>query len=251
MSGALIKKKILRKLMKLFGSEATNTKPYKSAESDFSEFENEIVIKTQKYTMTSPVRVVQLIRAIDYLEQNKISGDIVECGVWRGGSIMAAILALNKYESIRNIRLYDIFSGMSEPTHKDRKYDGETAKIIAKREGSHWCNASLREVKTNISTMQYDHSKIEFIKGKVEETISEKNTGSAIALLRLDTDWYESTKHELKYLFPKLVKGGVLIIDDYGHWNGCRLAVDEYFKENNIKILLSRVDYTCRIGVKI
>jgi O-methyltransferase len=72
-----------------------------------------------------------------------------------------------------------------------------------------------------------------------------------ISLLRLDTDWYESTRHELIHLFSRISKGGVIIIDDYGHWKGAREAVDEYIRENNIKILLNRIDYTGRIGVKI
>ena len=69
--------------------------------------------------------------------------------------------------------------------------------------------------------------------------------------MRLDTDWYESTKHELTHLFPLLSSGGVIIIDDYGHWQGAKKAVDEYFEENNIKILLNRIDYTGRVGIKL
>jgi hypothetical protein len=67
--------------------------------------------------------------------------------------------------------------------------------------------------------------------------------------LRLDTDWYESTKHELTHLFPKLIQNGILIIDDYGHWEGCRKATDEYFEEKNIKIMLNRIDYTGRVAI--
>ena len=74
---------------------------------------------------------------------------------------------------------------------------------------------------------------------------------SGIALLRLDTDWYESTKHELEHLYPLLVSGGVIIIDDYGHWKGAKKAVDEYIKDNNLPLLLNRIDYTGRIGIKL
>ena len=84
----------------------------------------------------------------------------------------------------------------------------------------------------------------------MEETIP-THIPHAISLLRLDTDWYESTKHELTHLFPLLSPGGVIIIDDYGHWQGAKKAVDEYFEENKIKILLNRIDYTGRIGVKL
>jgi len=71
-----------------------------------------------------------------------------------------------------------------------------------------------------------------------------------IALLRLDTDWYESTAHELKHLYPLLVPGGVIIIDDYGHWEGARKAVDEYITAEKLPLLLNRIDYTGRIGIK-
>jgi hypothetical protein len=93
-------------------------------------------------------------------------------------------------------------------------------------------------------------SHVRLVKGKVEDTVP-KNAPEKIALLRLDTDWYESTRHELVHLFPRLLPGGVLIIDDYGHWQGARKAVDEYIAGNQVKILLNRVDYTGRIGVKI
>ncbi len=95
----------------------------------------------------------------------------------------------------------------------------------------------------------YPKEKIHLIKGKVEDTIPE-NIPKEIALLRLDTDWYESTKHELIHLFPLLKPNGILIIDDYGHWEGARKAVDEYISDNNIHILLNRIDYSGRISVK-
>jgi O-methyltransferase len=86
--------------------------------------------------------------------------------------------------------------------------------------------------------------------GKVEDTFP-KDTPDKIAILRLDTDWYESTRHELIHLYPKLSIGGVLIIDDYGHWEGARKAVDEYINDNTLRILLNRIDYTGRIAVKM
>ena len=71
-----------------------------------------------------------------------------------------------------------------------------------------------------------------------------------ISLLRLDTDWYESTKREMNNLFPLLEENGVLIIDDYGHWAGCKKAIDEYIKENDLCVLLNRIDQTGRISIK-
>jgi hypothetical protein len=84
----------------------------------------------------------------------------------------------------------------------------------------------------------------------VEETIPQ-HAPEQISVLRLDTDWYSSTKHELMHLFPRLSKNGVLIIDDYGHWAGARKAVDEYFADQTIQPLLNRIDQTGRACIKV
>src|SRR5262249_52452971 len=96
----------------------------------------------------------------------------------------------------------------------------------------------------------YDERKLVFVKGKVEDTVPGQ-APAQIALLRLDTDWYESTRHELAHLFPRPAPGGVLIIDDYGHWQGARKAADEYFEAQRIAILLNRIDFSARIAVKL
>lgn len=224
-----------------------------SDNSDFSAFENNVIDKVKDFTMTSPERIVSLIRAVDYIKANNIQGDIVECGVWKGGSIMAILhtLKFNKDNNLRNIFLYDTFEGMTEPTDVDFSFKGNSAKEIFKDKLGNWCLSSLDEVKKNISSVGYPSDNIFYVKGKVEDTIPTVRVPKSIALLRLDTDWYESTLHELEYLFPKLVQGGIIIIDDYGHWSGCKKAVDEYLEKNNISLFLSRVDYTCRIGVKM
>jgi len=113
-----------------------------------------------------------------------------------------------------------------------------------------WAYSPLEEVKRNLRLTGYDESRITYIQGKVEDTIPVR-ASERIALLRLDTDWYESTYHELVHLYPRLSVGGVLIIDDYGHWQGARRAVDQYIEENRLKILLNRIDYTGRIAVKL
>ena len=95
----------------------------------------------------------------------------------------------------------------------------------------------------------YDIARTHFVAGDVEQTIPGV-VPEQISLLRLDTDWYESTRHELKHLYPRLIRGGVLIIDDYGHWKGARQAVDEYLAETGAKLLLNRIDYTGRAAVK-
>ncbi|HEV7346839.1 TylF/MycF/NovP-related O-methyltransferase [Telluribacter sp.] len=223
---------------------------------DIEPSEKTILEQVQPFTMTSTERLITLIRAVEYIVDQKIEGDFVECGVWKGGSAMAIVLhLLSKGVTDRQIYLYDTFEGMSEPTDLDKSFDGQPALTLlqnsSKEESnSVWCYSTLDEVKQNLATTAYPDDRIRFIKGKVEETIPKQGIPEKIALLRLDTDWYESTRHELEHLFPRLQSGGILIIDDYGHWEGCRRAVDEYIREYKIKLFLNRVDYTCRLAVK-
>ena len=109
--------------------------------------------------------------------------------------------------------------------------------------------ASIEEVRANLLSTGYPESRLRFVKGKVEETIP-ANGLDRIALLRLDTDWYESTYHEFVHLYPKLETGGVLILDDYGSWQGAREATDRYFTEAGSKPFLSRIDEAARVGIK-
>lgn len=216
----------------------------------------EIYKKVQPYTLTSSERVFSLCNAVQYIQEKNIEGDIVECGVWKGGSMMAVAQTLiNSGDTSRNLYLFDTFEGMTPPTEKDVDIGGITAERLMEQsdrmqDDSVWCRATLEIVKAAVNSIGYPSEKIHFVKGLVEQTIPQFSPGK-IALLRLDTDWYESTKHELEHLFPRLVKGGVLIIDDYGHWQGARKAVDEYLEKNNVKILLNRIDYTGRIAVKV
>lgn len=244
-----VKQKIKTKIFKKYFTEYKVFQ--KNNYSDFSNDELDIVNNVKSYTMTSPERIVSLIRAINYIEENNIEGSVVECGVWKGGSTMAALLALKNKN--RSIYLYDTFEGMSEPTKEDESFKDESAHKAYQTKDEYWkrikCYSSLSEVEHNIHSTNYPKDKINFVQGKVEDTIP-NTIPDKIAVLRLDTDWYESTMHEMIHLYPKLVNGGVIIIDDYGHWKGCRKAIDEYVLKHNITLLLNRVDYTCRIGVK-
>ncbi|MBI6118554.1 TylF/MycF/NovP-related O-methyltransferase [Salegentibacter maritimus] len=224
--------------------------------SDISKKEWQIIEAVKPFTMTNPERIVNLCRAVEYIEANSIEGSVVECGVWKGGSIMAVLKILCKLNSFeREIYLYDTFEGMSEPTDKDESFRGESAINAYLSKNEVWkkieCLSQIEEVKKNVHSIGYPNSKIHFIEGKVEDTVPNDMTPDKISLLRLDTDWYESTLHEMEHLFPKLVTGGIIIIDDYGHWKGCREAVDGYISKYNINLFLIRVDYTCRIGVKM
>ncbi len=210
----------------------------------------------KEFTATSTERQAGLIAAVEYVVQNKIAGDFVECGVWRGGSTMAAALTLKRCgDTSRDLYLFDTYEGMSAPTSEDVMFDGQKASDIlsevkpAEGFGNYWCVAGLEDVTRNLHSTGYPKDKLHFVKGKVEDTVP-KQAPEKIAILRLDTDWYESTAHELNHLYPRLVEGGVLIIDDYGHWLGARKAVDDYFAAQPIKPLLNRLDYTGRLLVK-
>jgi O-methyltransferase len=230
--------------------KAGSKSPYPA---DFSPAEVEIIEAVREKTLTTHERVVSLVRAIDYVVKNSIAGDIVECGVWKGGSMMAAALALKRLaDTHRELHLYDTFDGMPPPTEADTDYLGNSAAgqmEVMDKDSIIWARAQLEEVQSNMALTQYPGERINYVKGKVEDTIP-GHLPQNIALLRLDTDWYESTKHELNFLFPRLVRGGVLILDDYGHWEGARKAVDEYIEQQGLKLLLCRIDMGGRIAIK-
>ena len=216
----------------------------------------EIYNLCKPYTMTSVEPMFALYGSVKYIIESDIQGSIVVCGVWRGGSTMLiAKMLSNRNLFDRKIYLFDTFEGMPAPTEHDIDFKGNHADILLKenesnKEESVWCLADLADVQQNMLRTEFPEENIIFVKGKVEDTIPENLPKEDIALLHLDTDWYESTKHELQYLYPKLVINGILLIDDYGHWEGCRKAVDEYLKENGINILLNRIDGTVRLGQK-
>ena len=202
------------------------------------------------FTLTSPERVQALVDSVRYLERHQVPGAFVECGVWRGGSMMAAALALSG-ASKREFFLFDTYEGMPPPSDVDIDFRGNTAERLLNDPslaGDITAVAHLDEVRRNMASTKYPESQIHYIEGKVEDTIPAM-APDQIALLRLDTDWYESTRHELEHLFPRLVSGGVLIVDDYGHWKGARQAVDEYLDSTGIRLLLCRIDFTGRIAV--
>lgn len=196
-----------------------------------------------------------LFKAIEYIVHNEIEGDLVECGVYKGGSAMMMAYSLTHFGCNKNrkIFLYDTFEGMPEPSEADKNLQGVEAGALLRKGPKEtnpiWCYGPLVEVRENMFSTGYKMENIIFVKGKVEDTIPETMPGK-ISVLRLDTDWYSSTIHELTHLYPLLVSLGVFIIDDYGHWQGARQAVDEYFNAMRKKILFHRIDYTVRVGIK-
>ena len=237
-----------------FGLELTTAKERALATlADLSEADRAIVERVAPFTMTSLERRAGLLGAIDHVVRHRVPGAIVECGVWRGGSMMAAALALmERGDTSRELWLYDTYTGMSEPTAADASHRGESAAAQlarTKRGQGVWCEAGLDDVRANLLSIGYPRERIHFVEGKVEDTIPATLPGTT-ALLRLDTDWYESTRHELVHLYPLLSRHGVLVIDDYGHWQGARKAVDEFFASRAEPAFLHRVDYTARLLVK-
>lgn len=215
-----------------------------------------IYVRTRPYTMTGVSNMYALYAAVRYVVRSGVPGDIVECGVWKGGSsMMAALTLLAMGETTRRLWLYDTYAGMAEPSDKDvQAFDGLRAHTrwrgAQQGDVNLWNYSPLEEVRTNLYATNYPEEKILFVQGRVEDTIPSTAPGS-IAVLRLDTDLYESTYHELHHLFPLLSECGVLIIDDYGWWTGSREATDRYFAENNIPILLNRIDEGARIALKL
>jgi hypothetical protein len=220
---------------------------------DVSEQERRILDVVLPFTNTGVERILALTSAVTYITKNRIAGDITECGVWRGGSMMAVALTLLAHgDQSRRLYLYDTYEGMSEPTDHDTTPWGDSAAAMLgryPRGTGPWCYASIDEVRANLLSTGYPAEKIITVAGKVEDTIP-KHLPGELSLLRLDTDWYESTKHELKHLYPLLVRNGILIIDDYGHWQGARKAVDEYFEAQSGANYFHRIDYTGRLLVK-
>ena len=202
---------------------------------------SKIYKQCKQYTMTPKTRMYALYLAVKYVIDFNIAGDFVECGVWRGGSMMVVAITLKELGvNNRKIYLYDTYSGMSQPTQLDYTiYDQEYALINwennRKKDHNNWCFIPIAEVRRNMAKTGYPQNNLIFVKGKIEETIPKK-IPKQIALLRLDTDWYESTKHELIYLYPLLSQNGVLIVDDYCSWAGSKKAVDEYFSDQPILI---------------
>ena len=219
-----------------------------------------IVERALPYTMTGVLRLEAVVQAVRHCVRRDIPGAFAECGVWRGGSVLAMLLTLQELDAApRDVHLYDTFEGMTEPTELDTSAHDppalETWKAARRRDERPWAEMfgsevfDERQVEETLVATGYPAERLHIVKGPVEQTIP-RQAPERIALLRLDTDWYESTRHELAHLYPRLVEGGVLIIDDYGHWEGARRAVDEYFASEAPPLLLNRIDYTGRIAIK-
>jgi hypothetical protein len=210
--------------------------------------------RCQPFTLTPVERMYALYKATEYITRAGVPGDVVECGVWRGGSMMlSALTLLHNHDTARSLYLFDTFTGLPEPGPHDRvDMRGNDVRSQwarwQKGDVNMWCYAPLDEVRSNMSSTGFPADGIRYVEGKVEDTVP----GAApekIALLRLDTDWYQSTHHELEHLYPRLSQGGVLIVDDVGEFSGAAQAFSEYFGTRP-SVLVNRIDYTARLIVK-
>jgi O-methyltransferase len=224
-----------------------------------AEYDDELVEtirRVRRHTLASAPRIAALCDAVEYVVEGGVEGDIVECGVWKGGSMMAAALTLLRLGAAdRDLYLFDTFAGMPQPgpADVDSPYDGYSLhrRWRRKQRGgrSQWASVPADAVRANLESTGYPPERIHIVPGMVEETLPAE-APARVSLLRLDTDWHSSTAHELVHLYPRVSDRGVLIVDDYGHYAGARKAVDEYFEQTGSRPLLSRIDYTGRIALK-
>jgi O-methyltransferase len=253
MTVADVKTKVLEEVNRAFARvSGYRLEPVRPAPSDATT--DALIAQVRPYTMSSNEKIKALAAAVRYLDSAGIAGDIVECGVWRGGSMHVAARVLDSLgDHGRDLYLFDTYEGMSVPTVHDVRFDGTLAAdrlaAFKKHRSSIWAYASLEDVTEGFRQVPYPAEKVHFVKGRVEDTVPGAGPDQ-IALLRLDTDWYESTAHELTHLYHRLVPGGVLVLDDYEWWQGARRAVDEFLVKADKRLFLVPMG-DGRIAVKI
>ena len=215
-----------------------------------------LIASLRPYTMTSAERLWSLLNAVRYVVAEGLPGDFAECGVWRGGSVMAMARELDSLgDHDRRIWLYDTFAGMTDPTAADVEAGTgvRAAQMLESTEvgdgNNVWCVADRNDVEANLRMTGYPMEQFTLVEGDVAVTLREC-VPDMISLLRLDTDWYESTRVGMEVLYPRLVVGGVCILDDYGHWQGARSAVDEYFAAIGRRPYMHPIDYSGRVFIK-
>lgn len=253
-TGKLILRKIGNRIANMGREDRITPADLPAEDADFAP----IWEQCRPYTKTSVQRGLALFRTVQYLCENNIAGDFIECGVWRGGSSMIAMSALRHFGAAdRRVYLFDTFQGMTEPGDADIDPSGRAAADIIVEQGGRadgiLCIASLEEVQANVRLVGYPEHLVEYVVGDIRNT-AYAHERRPIALLRLDTDFYDSTKVELEVFYPHIVDHGVLLIDDYGHWEGARKAVDEYARNMRSSgrhfPMLNIIDYSGRIATK-
>ncbi|NQY06764.1 MAG: class I SAM-dependent methyltransferase [Flavobacteriaceae bacterium] len=249
-------KQLIQSTLKKLNLRIVKEGTYDNIPQEATEFERFLINQCHQFSMTGNLRMWSIIQAIKHIKHNNIKGDLVECGVWKGANL---VLMQNMLEHLsldnKKIYGYDTFEGMSDSSEFDVDFQDREwttfSKTIKRDEKvvNAWCVAGIELVRKLYNEFTNENNNLELIKGDVIETLEkEANLPDKISLLRLDTDFYESTKKELEVLYPRLQKGGILIIDDYGHWKGAKKAVDDYFTGEYH--FMHVIDYTCRMIIK-
>jgi predicted O-methyltransferase YrrM len=207
------------------------------SEEEFSQ----IYRRVRPFTMCGNARLRGLHQAVHYIVAKNITGDLVECGTARGGSASLMALTLKRLDTARTLWVLDTFAGLPPPTIEDP--DWEAARLFT---GS--CRATVAEVTTLFESLGV-LGMCKLVEGRFQDTVRSLKTTS-IALLHIDGDWYDSVKFSLEGLYDRITPGGVIQIDDYGHWKGARKAVDEFIRGRLLQISLKRLDYTGRQFIK-
>ena len=218
----------------------------------------ELVTSTRALSSFS-AKLYTTYTAVDYILQNSIQGDLVECGVYKGRHAVVIALTLGqKNVADRDIYLYDTFSGMTDPGPGDVR----TKRAGREPDLEHGWNEDaggyhdrkkvgpLEEVKRNVDSTGYTQDRFHYMRGDIRETLP-NSSHESIALLRLDIDWYELTKHAITHLYDLVSPGGLVIIDDYGSHIGARKAVDEFFESRGFSPFLARTEKGERVLVKL
>lgn len=204
-----------------------------------------LIWRVRRHTMISPQRLRNVIKIIERIEREKIEGDLVECGVWKGGCVAVMAATLKRLKSKRRIWAFDSFEGLPEPTLKDGAKANDYAghKTTGQLASIQKCVGTERDLRAILQKLRLDHRPVHIVKGWFQNTLPKTaKTIGPIAFLRLDGDWYESTKVCLTYLFDHVTPGGYVVIDDYWHWPGCKQAVDEFIVHYQLKVELVPID---------
>jgi hypothetical protein len=210
------------------------------------------------HTMISYDRLATLWLQVRYLDRNGIAGDLAECGIFKGGAIgmMALAHIASRSKPVRRLHLFDSFEGLPEP-QADMDGDQATEYVGGQASGA-LVTTGLLSCSADVSRrllderIRYPTTLVQYHVGWFQETLPrDADSIPEIGLLRLDGDWYESTRVCLEYLYPKVVRNGVVVIDDYGYWQGCHQAVDEFLSRQPGPIMLHHIDSSARYWLKL
>ena len=244
-------KKIIKSTFNLIGYEIVKKNNFFDRKSNHiaeaSIDEKKMLNHFRKISLASELNLWSIYKSLIYINDNNLNGDLVECGIYNGSTLSFIGKISDELNISKKIWGYDTFDGFIPDTITKYDTDVKTGKQIVYNKDDIFF--SLEQVVKNIKSNDNNFDKYTLIKGDVLKTLDdENNLPEKISFLRLDTDIYATTKKQLEILYPKLVSGGILHIDDYGWCPGVRKAVDEYFKDT--KIWLHRIDFTCRLLIK-